>query len=115
MLGNIGTVELFVIMLTILLVFGAKRIPEIARALGEGIREFRAAGRAIAEEFRIDDDLLSNRSPRTPRREGAEARFDRRSVVQQAARGRGEAAPTPAMDDSPIMPENSADAGLMPS
>jgi len=56
MLGNIGSVELFVIMLTILLLFGAKRIPEVARAVGSGIREFRAASRAISKEFQINAD-----------------------------------------------------------
>jgi sec-independent protein translocase protein TatA len=58
MLGNIGSVELFVIMITILLVFGAKRIPEIARALGSGIREFKEAGRAISKEFQVEQDEM---------------------------------------------------------
>ena len=36
-----GPMELGVIVLVILLLFGAKRLPEIGRALGEGIREFK--------------------------------------------------------------------------
>ncbi len=36
-----GPLEVVVILLVILLLFGAKRLPEIGRALGEGIREFK--------------------------------------------------------------------------
>ena len=43
--------ELLVIFLVILLLFGAKRIPEIARGLGKGIREFKGATREIADEI----------------------------------------------------------------
>ena len=40
---NIGTEELLVILLVALLLFGARRIPEIARALGKGLGDFRDA------------------------------------------------------------------------
>lgn len=36
-----GPMEIFVIVLVVVLLFGAKRLPEIGRALGEGIREFK--------------------------------------------------------------------------
>ncbi len=36
-----GPLEVVVILLVVLLLFGAKRLPEIGRALGEGIREFK--------------------------------------------------------------------------
>ena len=36
-----GPMEVVVILLVVLLLFGAKRLPEIGRALGEGIREFK--------------------------------------------------------------------------
>ncbi len=38
-----GPMEIIVILLVILLLFGAKRLPEIGRALGDGIREFKKA------------------------------------------------------------------------
>ena len=41
MFGNLGFPELVIIMVVILLVFGAKRIPEIAGSMGKGIREFK--------------------------------------------------------------------------
>ena len=43
--------ELIIIFLIILLVFGAKRIPEIAQGLGKGITEFKRAARDITDEF----------------------------------------------------------------
>lgn len=40
-LGSIGATELIILLTIILLVFGAKRIPELARGLGSGVREFK--------------------------------------------------------------------------
>ena len=36
-----GPLEIVVILMVVLMLFGAKRLPEIGRALGEGIREFK--------------------------------------------------------------------------
>jgi sec-independent protein translocase protein TatA len=51
MLGGIGAQELILIFLVILLLFGAKRIPEIAHGLGKGMREFRKAMRETQDEI----------------------------------------------------------------
>ncbi|HID96303.1 MAG TPA: twin-arginine translocase TatA/TatE family subunit [Candidatus Latescibacteria bacterium] len=51
MFGGFGTGEILLIFLVILLLFGAKRIPEIAQGLGKGIREFRKATRDLKEEI----------------------------------------------------------------
>ena len=50
MFGNLGGGELFLILLIILIFFGPKKIPEIAKGLGQGIREFRKASRDIQEQ-----------------------------------------------------------------
>lgn len=54
-MGSIGPFEILLIFLVILLVFGAKRIPEIARGLGRGIREFKDATTDIKRELTVDD------------------------------------------------------------
>lgn len=43
MLGNIGPLEIIVVLLIALIVFGPKRLPELGRSLGRGIREFKGS------------------------------------------------------------------------
>ena len=45
-----GPMELLLIFLVVLLLFGAKRIPEIARGLGQGIKEFKKTFSDITKE-----------------------------------------------------------------
>ncbi len=49
-MGNIGVPELLVILLIVLVLFGSKKIPELAQGLGKGIREFRKASRELNED-----------------------------------------------------------------
>ncbi|GAA5039681.1 Sec-independent protein translocase protein TatA [Marivirga lumbricoides] len=50
-LGGLGGWEILLIMLVILIFFGAKKIPELARGLGRGIREFKDATTEIKDEI----------------------------------------------------------------
>jgi len=43
-MGHIGIPELLIIVLILLLIFGAKRLPEIGQAIGKAIKEFKKAG-----------------------------------------------------------------------
>ena len=49
-MGNLGMPELLLIVGIVMLLFGAKKIPEFAQGLGKGIREFRKAARDIQDE-----------------------------------------------------------------
>jgi sec-independent protein translocase protein TatA len=60
---GIGTTELIIIMFIILLVFGAKKLPELAQGLGKGIREFKRA----SNEFQ--DELKSSVEPAPPKKD----------------------------------------------
>jgi len=62
MLGGIGAQELLLIFLVVLLLFGAKRIPDIAQGLGKGIREFKQAMNATKEELNKTIDLSDKES-----------------------------------------------------
>ncbi|NML66515.1 twin-arginine translocase TatA/TatE family subunit [Hymenobacter sp. RP-2-7] len=50
-LGDIGGSEMILIVVVILIFFGANKIPELARGLGKGIREFKDASSEIRNEF----------------------------------------------------------------
>jgi sec-independent protein translocase protein TatA len=63
MFGGIGVLELVLIFLALLLLFGAKRIPLIARGLGEGIRNFKGG-------IRDPDKLPDSREDHDDRRHG---------------------------------------------
>lgn len=52
MFSSIGMPEILLILLIVLILFGAKRIPELARGLGKGIREFKDATREGSSEPR---------------------------------------------------------------
>lgn len=51
-IGGIGPMEIVLIVLVILIFFGAKRLPELARGLGKGIREFRGAVSDTTEKLK---------------------------------------------------------------
>jgi len=53
MLGNIGPLEIIVVLIIALVVFGPKRLPELGNSLGKGIREFRDT---VTGDKHDDDD-----------------------------------------------------------
>ena len=66
--GNMGFMEILLILVVVLLLFGAKRIPEIAQSMGKGIREFKKSvsdvDRAVREperDSRLDRGYESDR------------------------------------------------------
>ncbi len=50
-MGSFGTTEIIIIAILVLVLFGAKRIPELAKGLGQGIKEFRKASSDIKKEI----------------------------------------------------------------
>ena len=66
---GIGTQELLIIFLIVLLLFGANRIPEIGRALGKGIRDFKRATRDVEDNFKDDEDTRPQSRIQAPRTE----------------------------------------------
>lgn len=50
-IGGLGGWEIMIILLVVLVFFGANKIPEIARGMGRGIREFKDATKEIKDEI----------------------------------------------------------------
>lgn len=74
MFGNLGAGEIVILMLIVLLVFGANRLPEAGKAVGKGLREFRRAlGEAEDSIRRLPDDEPS--SPPAPARDAKPKRL----------------------------------------
>jgi sec-independent protein translocase protein TatA len=51
---NLGAPELILIFLVVLVLFGAKKIPELAQGLGKGIKDFRKAMRDVQDDVEQD-------------------------------------------------------------
>jgi sec-independent protein translocase protein TatA len=68
MLGGLSIWELLLIVLVILLLFGAKRLPELAQGLGKGIRDFKRAMKDTGDEVKgsVNDESASSAPRVTP-------------------------------------------------
>ena len=84
-MGGIGAPELIIIFLVVLLVFGAKRIPEIARGLGKGIKEFKSATKDITSELNLTDTVNRIDAPRQPTQGTPAPRTDEAHQAPQPA------------------------------
>jgi sec-independent protein translocase protein TatA len=59
--STLGPSEIGVLLLLALVLFGAKRLPELARSLGQGIREFRKSMKEISED--VDETSSKSSKP----------------------------------------------------
>ncbi len=64
MFGSIGLQEILLILLVALLLFGARRLPEIGRGLGKGIREFKRASRELTDKMTDEEDEPQTEKPK---------------------------------------------------
>jgi sec-independent protein translocase protein TatA len=56
---GLGHTELIIILVVVLILFGGRKLPELARGLGQGMKEFKAASREAASEEEKKDDEKS--------------------------------------------------------
>lgn len=57
---NMGTPEIMLILFVVLLLFGGKKLPELARGLGKGIREFKDASDGVKREIHNNINSVTN-------------------------------------------------------
>ncbi|OGU30969.1 MAG: preprotein translocase subunit TatA [Ignavibacteria bacterium GWA2_35_9] len=65
MFGNLGAGEIILIVLVILLLFGAKKIPELARGIGKGMSEFKKGLKDVEKEIKEGGDEEKNDSKKS--------------------------------------------------
>jgi sec-independent protein translocase protein TatA len=60
---NLGPMELFIILVIVLVLFGAKRVPEIGASIGKGIREFKKSMTDVDRAIREPEHDTTDRLP----------------------------------------------------
>ncbi len=56
MFDNVGIGEILIILLVVLILFGSKKLPDLAQGLGKGIREFKKAIKDVENDINIPDE-----------------------------------------------------------
>ena len=75
---NLGPMEILVILVVALIVFGPKKLPEIGKSIGKGMREFKKASSEVMSTLEADDDYDTPRhtAPAVRRTEEADDTSD---------------------------------------
>jgi sec-independent protein translocase protein TatA len=80
-LGPIGGPEMFLIFMVLLLLFGAKKLPQLARGIGKSVGEFRKAREEFEDEIRkggeeLDNEVKKSDDNKVSKAPGAEPRTE---------------------------------------
>ena len=54
-LGNLGTGEIVIIAFVVLLLFGGKKIPELMKGIGKGVKNFKDGVKGLEDDIKLDD------------------------------------------------------------
>ena len=54
-IGNLGTGEIIIIAIIVLLLFGGKKIPELMKGIGKGVRNFKDGVKGIEDDINLND------------------------------------------------------------
>ena len=55
-LGNLGTGEIVIIAIIVLLLFGGKKIPELMKGIGKGVKNFKDGVKGLEDDIKIEDN-----------------------------------------------------------
>ncbi len=77
--------EIVLILAVVLVLFGAKKLPELARGLGQGIREFKKSSREITDELQTAMDMEAPPVQAQPRKLPAETQVKAPETVAQSS------------------------------
>ena len=54
-IGNLGTGEIIISAIIVLLLFGGKKIPELMKGIGKGVKNFKDGVKGLEDDIKIDD------------------------------------------------------------
>jgi sec-independent protein translocase protein TatA len=60
LIGNLGWGELLILLIIVLIIFGPRKLPEVAEAFGKSIRAFKKAARDVQDEVKTEVDEKKN-------------------------------------------------------
>ncbi|MDR0574460.1 MAG: twin-arginine translocase TatA/TatE family subunit [Tannerella sp.] len=60
LIGNLGTTEIIIVAIIVLLLFGGKKIPELMKGLGKGIKNFKEGVKGIEDDIKAEDTTTNN-------------------------------------------------------
>ncbi|HZJ09325.1 MAG TPA: twin-arginine translocase TatA/TatE family subunit [Trueperaceae bacterium] len=104
-IGSIGIPELLIILVVVLLIFGPRRLPDMAKGLGQSVREFRRGLRDMRKEFDDESGEAKNGNADPDTAPPADAAKVSAATVSQAGNPTATVAPngaaTPAADVDP--------------
>jgi TatA/E family protein of Tat protein translocase len=77
-LGSLGTTELLMVFVVVLILFGPKQLPQIAKTIGKGLRDIRRAANQLKHEVGLDelDEIYPRSKPTPPPRRAADSESD---------------------------------------
>jgi sec-independent protein translocase protein TatA len=77
--GSVGMPELIIGLVVILLLFGAKRVPELARGLGSGVREFKKG----TQEGEVENEKKEEEEKKEEQLEASKSEHDEESKLEE--------------------------------
>jgi sec-independent protein translocase protein TatA len=87
-IGGLGTPELLIILAVIILLFGAAKLPELARGSGRALRIFKAETKGLGDDDQAGTQPPAARSAADLELEARQAELDRRQAELDAERDR---------------------------
>ncbi len=101
-IGSLGVPELLIILLVVLLIFGPRRLPEMAKGLGQSVREFRKGVKDMKEDFE------SEANDPDPQSKPSKAAAQEGAAQAEPANTSAPAAPAPEAKEPEVAPVTAA-------
>ena len=85
--GGLGPWEIILILAVVLVLFGAKKLPELAKGMGQGIKEFKKASRGVNDELeRAMDDTPTYTPPQLHRSQRKQLKHPKTTIPKRTSK-----------------------------